>query len=363
MAMTTARPRTQFPPSRRSVCGASPSARLQRLDRQSDEEPGSEPQRLHARALGEPHTGDAAREAQVVADHRAGPRLAADRLGLDDDRVQPLGGAVDRSRQARRSGADDDEVGHEVRVEVGDRAVHLRRHLRERRVAEDLGGVDGVGVGTLLGRRPDQRERGVRAHDGDDLPTQLGVDVVAPVRDAHPLQVVDDPRDLGHLHGGDDLYPVDLDVVRRPAPVREHLDDGGVELLVARRAGDPQPRVHPALGEQTAQRGKTRAVCRGREQDDAPRRRVDLVDPVEQLDPVAVGERHLRCHQGDSVVVLPELTRIHEQLFGRLEDVDVVVVRVARAERLVDGLALLAAGSDEDRRDPLESVVAHAYQT
>ena len=31
-----------------------PSARLQRLDRQSDEEPGSEPQRLHARALGEP---------------------------------------------------------------------------------------------------------------------------------------------------------------------------------------------------------------------------------------------------------------------------------------------------------------------
>ncbi len=155
----------------------------------------------------------------------------------------------------------------------------------------------------LLGGRADERELRVRARRRDDLLPQLGVDVVAPVRDAHPLEVVDHPRDLGHLHRGDDLDAVDLDVVRRPAPVREHLDDGRVELLVAGALGMPSQVSSRPSASIPRSAGRLVDVGAGGEQDDPPGRRVDLVDAVQQLDAVTVGERHLRCHQGDSVVV------------------------------------------------------------
>ena len=65
---------------------------------------------------------DPAREAEVVADQRAGARLTADPARVDDHRAEPFRGAVDGCRQARRPGAHDHEVELlVVRAEAGAR--------------------------------------------------------------------------------------------------------------------------------------------------------------------------------------------------------------------------------------------------
>src|SRR6266568_3563095 len=65
---------------------------------------------LPARPLGELRPGHAVGEAEVVLDPGALPGLAADRLALDQHRVQALGRAVDGRAQPGRSAADDDQV-------------------------------------------------------------------------------------------------------------------------------------------------------------------------------------------------------------------------------------------------------------
>ena len=70
----------------------------------------AQPARLLQRAAGELVARDAAGKAEVVLDARRGPRLAARRLALDDQRAQPLRRAVDRGGQAGRPAADDDRV-------------------------------------------------------------------------------------------------------------------------------------------------------------------------------------------------------------------------------------------------------------
>ena len=80
------------------------------------QEVGAEHPGLLVAALGQLGPADPAREAEVVADQRARAGLAADRLALDDQRAQPLGGGVDRGGQPGRAGADDDHV--EVAVAV-----------------------------------------------------------------------------------------------------------------------------------------------------------------------------------------------------------------------------------------------------
>ena len=129
----------------------SPSCRASQLgDLPAGEELRAEPDRLVAGALGQPHAGDAAREAQVVADHRAGAGLAADRLGLEHDDRQPFGRAVDRRRQAGRPGADD-------------RTGRRPRRSRNRWAAVDRDGhvADAVAaIGVRLAR--DQRARPAR---------------------------------------------------------------------------------------------------------------------------------------------------------------------------------------------------------
>jgi hypothetical protein len=49
-------------------------------------------------------------EAEVVADHRAGTGLTADRPRLEDQGVQTLGSTVDRRCETSRSGAEHNQV-------------------------------------------------------------------------------------------------------------------------------------------------------------------------------------------------------------------------------------------------------------
>ena len=71
---------------------------------------------------GEVLAGDAGREAEVVLDARARRRLPADRDGVDRQRPQPLGRAVDRRGQPGRSGTDDDQVVAALGQRVGGHA-------------------------------------------------------------------------------------------------------------------------------------------------------------------------------------------------------------------------------------------------
>ena len=90
---------------------------------------------------GELGAADPAREAEVVADERAGARLSSDRLALDDHGAQPLGRGVHRRREPGRTGADDREIALRVLVEVAlaERVAELAPGRRDERatVEED----------------------------------------------------------------------------------------------------------------------------------------------------------------------------------------------------------------------------------
>src|SRR5439155_16635611 len=71
---------------------------------------GAELARLTDGAAGELGAADAGGEAEVVLDPARRSRLAAERRALDDQRVEPLGGAVDGGGEAGRAAADDEQV-------------------------------------------------------------------------------------------------------------------------------------------------------------------------------------------------------------------------------------------------------------
>ncbi len=84
--------------------------------------------RLGDRAARELGAADPGREAEVVLDPAGRPRLAAERGALDDERVEPFGGAVDRGREACGAAADDQQVDLLARRELEpdpERAHHL----------------------------------------------------------------------------------------------------------------------------------------------------------------------------------------------------------------------------------------------
>src|SRR6185436_452814 len=66
--------------------------------------------RLGDCAAGELGAADPGGKAEVVLDPAGRPGLAPERRALDDERVEPFGGAVDRGREARRTGTDDQQV-------------------------------------------------------------------------------------------------------------------------------------------------------------------------------------------------------------------------------------------------------------
>ena len=128
MASTTARARDLAAVGRASAtCRPSSGAGSSRSRMSRNvraEHPG-----LLVGALGELGAADAAREAEVVADQRAGARLAADRLALDDQRREALrrrvdgGGQAGRARRRRRR----------RRSRDGPRAAWSRRRRRRAR--------------------------------------------------------------------------------------------------------------------------------------------------------------------------------------------------------------------------------------
>ena len=104
-----ARARTVAPPVSSNSNGTpSPGIAPHELD--ADEDFGAEPGGLRVDAGGELGAADAVREAGVVLDPRARPRLPARSERLDDERPQPLRSGVERGRQAGRAGSEDRDV-------------------------------------------------------------------------------------------------------------------------------------------------------------------------------------------------------------------------------------------------------------
>ena len=216
-------------------------AQRERLDLPAREEPGAEADGLRPRPLRQPHPGDAAGEPEVVADHRARAGLAADGLGLEHDRAEALAGRVDRGGQAGRPGADHRDVDDALDDGLARRAVHHLGHLAHRRGHE---------------RRP------VRARDhrlarlaaglgqlGEHLAADVAVGVVHPRGQAHPLGEVAHGRRERVARARHDAHRLDLGPGHGGAPVRQQLDDRGVELLVAQAARHEQERVELAVGQ------------------------------------------------------------------------------------------------------------------
>ena len=85
-------------------------ARLERERAVRGRRAGVELARLGDRAAGQLRAADAGREAEVVLDPARRAGLAAERGALDDERVEPLGGAVDGGAEAGRAAADDEQV-------------------------------------------------------------------------------------------------------------------------------------------------------------------------------------------------------------------------------------------------------------
>ena len=77
-----------------------------------DHDLGAEFLRLCVGAPRELLTGNAGRKAQIVLDFRARSGLSARRIRLQHEDIQSLRRTVHRSCEARRSGADDDDVAH-----------------------------------------------------------------------------------------------------------------------------------------------------------------------------------------------------------------------------------------------------------
>ena len=74
--------------------------------------------RLGDSAAGQLGAADPGGKAEVVLDPAGRPGLAAERGALDDQRVEPFGGAVDRGREAGRAGAHDQQVDLLARCEL-----------------------------------------------------------------------------------------------------------------------------------------------------------------------------------------------------------------------------------------------------
>ena len=84
--------------------------RLRADDLNANEDLGAKAQRLLMGAVGQLGAADALREAGVVLDPRARAGLASGSHAFENDRVQPLGGGVDRGSEPGRPRPNDDHV-------------------------------------------------------------------------------------------------------------------------------------------------------------------------------------------------------------------------------------------------------------
>ena len=223
-------------------------------DRPCDKDLGAEPSGLPKRPAGELVTGHPVREAEVVLDLGGRAGLAAGRLALDDERAEPLGGAVHGGGEPRRPRPDDDDVVLR-RLRLGWELEELRDptelRLHDRPVVE----VEHVG---------DLPE--VRAHDDPGLEDANGRKLVGGRKGLAPL--LDGILGLGRDPVVGDVVPVEeaSDVGTGRVPLRAEHD------RAARRPVDGEPGQPPRA-----------------------------LDPVDR-EAAHLG-RHVRSHRSDRVVV------------------------------------------------------------
>ena len=186
-----------------------------------EQEARAERDRLLVGLLGEPAAADAHGEAEVVADQRARPGLSADAAFVHHEDAQPLRGAVDGRREARRPGAHDDHVevvaaSSAAGAPTSSAISALDGSLRTRPSGSTISGSFASGPALASSSRPFVRRRQAEGVRGgallEDLPQLVG-----PAR----------PRLAHDVHGLRNDAPI-------PRPLEQETRDRLVEDLVER---------------------------------------------------------------------------------------------------------------------------------
>ena len=262
----------------------------------ADRELDPEHPRLLVGALRKLGPGDAASEAEVVADQRARARLAADRLALDDEGPQALRLRVDRRGETGRTGA------HDHQIEVG--AFHGPGVDAERPDDLLVGGVDEHGAVPQPDHRP---PGGVLVDVGEQLLPPLGVGGAEAVRHPAAAQQVADLVRARRRGLGDDR---ELERARRvlARPLVQELGDRAMKLLL------PGPRrledvvVGQPLGHRVQDRlgGRRVAPSAPVDQQRALGVRVQLAGAVEHVGARPLGHENVGEHDRHVRALVPE---------------------------------------------------------
>ena len=231
------------------------------------EELGAEPLRLRQGAAGQLAAADAGGEPEVVLDARARPRLSAGRVAVEQKRPKPFRRAVHRGREAGGPRADDHEVvdvegrrerpaealGHLARLRVGQHAPVLEEQGRQR-VGRDA-------------RRVEQRPRlGVPLDVEPAIRNEIArQEILDRVRSRRPL--VSDQAQARRLRQGLGLPRVEQIVDHREEAFLGRIPWLRQVVIEMRLVDGPDRRFDVGVGGQQ----------------DAPRERVHLARPGEQL--------------------------------------------------------------------------------
>ncbi len=320
-------------------------AELHRSHLAREEKRRTEDPRLLEGALSELGTAQPAREAEIVADARARPRLAPDGLALDDERIQPLRRCVDRSREAGRPGSDDHDVERPGIVQLG---LHARPVLRE-----------------VLGSRIDERgavrqqhDRNVRAFlaaRAEELHALVRVGRVEGMRHAVPREQVAERIAARRPRVCDDRQ---LAPARRvlTTPLLQELRHEPVEELVG--PAERLQRVVVDVAERHRRPDRVRGLlvrpAAPRDQQRALGVRMQLVNAGEQLLPLDPVRSAGGQHDRDSGVLLAERLELRQRGIGRRSTDDPVVTCVALelAGDPLECLGVLVDGEDERKLLP-----------
>jgi hypothetical protein len=294
--------------------------------------------------------GDAALEAEVVANPGARARLAADRLPLDHERAEPLGGGIHRRRQAGGTGADDRDVERAgVLPEPGAHPVALLREILVGRVDEDA--VVGEEHDRLAGLGAPAR--------GEEPPPLLGVAGLERVRNAVSGEQVSQLEAARGEAVGDDgqLAPA---LGAAAPPLVQELADRPVEQLVGLAPGLQDVVVDMAAGHGLPDHDGRLLVPPGAEvdQEAALGLRVQLAHALEQL--LAADALRAAGGQDDGHAAARPTHRLElaERILDRPSADDPVVALVS-VELVSDPFDRVRVRIDRDDRRPL---VPHGFR-
>ena len=261
--------------------------------------------RLRVGAAGQLLTRNPRGEAEIVFDPRAGAGLAARRVRLEHENVEPFGRAVDRGREPGRAGADDHQVAH---VRLIDRVVE----------AEALGNLG-------VGRVPEHDLAAAHQHrhvrDGDPevieqrLNVGLAVEIDVGVGVAVPGEELLDPERARRVHRSDQhrVAEAAADQLHPPENERPHQDLAELGVVLHER----QHRLaieHDDLARLADPRAEQRA---------APRDHVDL---AAELPRAVHGDECLRAagHPDHLDGALRDHEKRHHVIAGFDQDVAVL---------------------------------------